>query len=613
LKRLNPELFNPVPFNTDITTPDEFEQRICRQLLEALLFEQIISHRFENNTFIFIMNHVEYQARGSITSFGRIRLIADSMYCFLNSQKTQLTLTQLIADLPTHDAMKHKLSHELKQTLQLCQWNQQHLPKYDSRRALSYIELESALIEGHSYHPCFKARTGFSIEDHVLYGPEFGNHFQLHWLAVNKHVLQQSLPKDNRIFWLEELGTATLTELELRLLHNLQPTSQYAAHFNFLPIHPWQWQSIGTSLLGELIQQKTIIHLGAAGDFYQASLSVRTLINVSQPQKANIKLPMNMVNTSSLRTIEPHSVCSAPKISQWLNALISQDAFLQNSSDKNSSVQNKQRFEILEEYAGIVLDEDKAKHGLSDPDWLNKIEGQLSVIFRQSLPTKISAEFTAIPFPIVISREHDRTLFIDPWLEHYGIEAWVNRLIEVVVIPVWHLLVHHGIALEAHAQNTVLLHKDGWPEKVVLRDFHESLEYQKDYLSQPELAPDFARLHPDYCDTSGQPAPDNMYYWMDSVEALRELVVDTLFVFNLTELSYLLSKEYKFSETAFWHIVDSQLKVYAEAGHTDPTRIAAIPLDTTLIQTESLIKKKISDQRAGEYRHTIPNAIHHSL
>ncbi|GAA3924191.1 IucA/IucC family protein [Litoribacillus peritrichatus] len=599
------------PHNTDLNItaaqPDAFEQRVCRQLVEALLFEQVIDYQFEHGTFRFVMNRTLYQAQGRVASFGRIRLETGSIYYQQDTQKNEATLQQLVADLPTHDAMKQKLSNELQQTIKLCQWNLQHLVKRSSRRALSYLELESALDEGHPYHPCFKARTGFSIEDHARYGPETGNPFQLHWLAIDQNLLQQALPQTNRDFWLTELGAATLIELEQRLLYEVAKTSNQSDRFSFMPIHPWQWQSIGQTLLGELIEKEKIIHLGAAGDFYQATISVRSLVNVTHPEKPNIKLPMNMVNTSSLRTIEPHSVCTAPVISQWLNTLIAKDSFIQSD----------QRLGLLDEYAGIVLDEHKASALVSDPDWSANIEGQLAVIFRKSLTHETPETLSAIPFPALMTKEQDGKTFVDPWLKQYGIEAWVRRLIDVAVIPVWHLLVHHGIGLEAHGQNMVLLHKEGWPEKVVLRDFHESLEYQKDYLAQPTLAPDFGQLHPNYTTDAGQPAPDNQYFWMDSVEALRELVVDTLFVFNLTEVSHLLSEAHGFAEAEFWHIVDAQLTAYAQEGHTAPERIAAIPLDAPHIQTESLIKKKLSGQRAAEFHHTIPNplrySVHHSI
>src|SRR5690606_19170135 len=65
-----------------------------------------------------------------------------------------------------------RLCAELWQTRALCNWNRCNLGPPRPRRGLSYRALESALDEGHPYHPCFKARTGFSLDDHRRYGPE---------------------------------------------------------------------------------------------------------------------------------------------------------------------------------------------------------------------------------------------------------------------------------------------------------------------------------------------------------------------------------------------------------------------------------------------------------
>ena len=414
-------------------------------------------------------------------------------------------------------------------------------------------------------------------------------------MAIDKNLLQHAIPTESRTFWLTELGETTLHELEQKLVYACEANATRPEQFSFLPIHPWQWKSIGKSLLADLVKHGWIIYLGPEGDLYQATISVRTLVNVTDPAKPNIKLPMNMVNTSSLRTIETHSVCTAPIITQWLNALVNDDSYLQANNSLG----------LLDEYAGIVFDEQKAQSLMEDKNWSKAVEGQLAVIFRKSLTHETPEAHQAIPFPALMAKEKDQKPFIDPWIEQFGAEQWATQLIDTVVIPVWHLLVHHGIALEAHGQNMVLVHQNGWPTKVVLRDFHESLEYQKNYLGNPDLEPNFPAINPCY-----QRASDDQYFWMESVEALRELIVDTLFVFNLTEVTFLLEENYAFTEQQFWQLVADQMKLYAQSNHTAADRIDAIPLDDEMIHAESLIKKKLSDQSSVEFHHLIPNPFH---
>lgn len=186
----------------------------------------------------------------------------------------------------------------------------------------------------------------------------------------------------------------------------------------------------------------------------------------------------------------------------------------------------------------------------------------------------------------------------------YGAEEWVKRLIEVSVIPVWHLLVAHGIALEAHAQNMILLHQNGWPTRVVLRDFHDSIEYMEEFIADRSLVPDFATIHERFKD-----APVDQYYWMSSLEALRELIMDTLFVFHLSELSYLLEEQYDFAETHFWCQVKASLQKHLERFPSLCARHERLQHTSTQIYVESLLTKKVQNQEEGNFRHIVNNTL----
>ena len=577
----------------------DIELRVVRQLLEALLFEGIVDYHYEDGLFTFALSDIDYQAYGYIAGFSRIRLNANSIKHHHRHRWLSPSISDVIQALPASVAVLQKLQGELEQTVKLCQFNALHMLQADSRRQLSYHELESALHEGHPYHPCFKARTGFTLEDHQRYGPEMANPFQLHWLAVRREYLQQQLRTDNdREFWQQELGLPCFKLLQQRLSNKKGNWQDYG----LLPIHPWQWHNLQQGPLATALQQRDIITLGTAGDYYQASISVRTLINISHPQKAHIKLPMNMVNTSSLRTIESHSVCSAPLISTWLKDIVESDPFFTNHA----------KITLLDEYAGILVQDSfqqqaeaaKMENSDSQPlNWRQALDGHLAVIFRQSLD-HVAEDHHVIPFTALMSMEKDGQAFIHPWLDKYARNIWLTQLIDVAVIPIWHLLVHHGIALEAHGQNMLLIHRDGWPVEIVLRDFHESVEYVEDYLADPCKVPDFKQLNP--CYVHGE---DNQYYWMTELEALRELLIDTLFVFNLSEIANLLEREYNYLESDFWQLIDNRLQQYAQGDHTSAQRIAKIDIHQPFIQAEALMQKKLSAQNSGEFHHLIANPL----
>lgn len=576
---------------------DESEQRVVRQLVEALLFEGLVEHTTRprasadahSDDFEAIYDlHIELRAGPShfrclatIRSFSRVRVAQGSVDWLVDGHARECRLVDLVASLDIDFESQRRLLDELVQTVALCRWNRENLPHQRvPRRHLGFQALESAIVEGHPYHPCFKTRTGFSLQDHQNYGPEAGNVFQLQWLAVAKASLRSALPDDEASFWKKELGESEYAALTERLEQRGGDWSRYG----LLPVHPWQEQAIRDQGLDQAIEARAIIPLGPAGDRYHASQSLRTLVNASHPEKANVKLPLDVVCTSTRRNLEGHFVCTAPALSAWLVAIVTGDAFLQAS----------RHLALLSEYAGVI----------HEPE-AEALHGKLGVIYRESVCSKLEAGEAAVPFTALMLVESDGRPFIADWLSAHRVAAWVERLIEVVVVPIWHMLVHHGVAFEAHAQNLVLVHREGWPERIVLRDFHEETELVRDYLKAPEHLPAFEQIDPFFATV-----PDDDGYRMASTEALRELFMDTVYVYNLADLSFLLERFFGFDDEAFWAVVRKQLKTYELSGITERARIDRIGADRPEIVVESLLKKKLLDgARLDFFEHRIRNTL----
>ncbi|ODV56480.1 MULTISPECIES: IucA/IucC family protein [Lysinibacillus] len=562
------------------------ELRVRRQLVEAMIFEGLINYEetyLDQWTSIFTLIGQTYTFRceGRRMAFDRIRIKGDHIF-LVSKDETLLeaTFEELVDELLTSRQDKVRLLKELHLTSNLCDWNDRHLQMPISRRNSSYEELESEIMEGHPYHPCFKSRTGFTIDDHIDYGPEGKQSFTLQWVAVRRSYVRIAVLEKEEDFWKRELGHLLWDDL----LSKLAVFNGTFEDYTFLPVHPWQWR-IMKQELADLMEQKDFIPLDVKGDDYRATQSVRTLWNSSHPKKAQLKCSMNMVNTSSLRKLHAHAVCAAPHISAWLKQVLQSDDYLQKTVI------------VLEEYAGIIFEPHATKHS-------SKLEGQLGTIWRESVRVYMKEEEEAVPFTVLMMMELDGRPFIDDWLCRYGTEAWIKRLIEVSVIPVWHLLVAHGIAVEAHAQNMILLHENGWPTRVVLRDFHDSIEYTEEFIADRNLIPDFGMIHDRFKD-----APADHYYWMSSVENLRELAMDTLFVFHLSELSNLLEEQYGYEEKRFWNQIKGGIQKHFERFPSFRARNEQLQHTSTYIYVESLLKKKVQNQEEGNFRHIVNNAL----
>lgn len=564
------------------------ELRIRRQLVEAMIFEGLIEYeetQIDQWTahFTLIGKNCTYRCEGRRTAFDRIRIKENRIFLVGKGETLlEATLEDLVNELVAAPHDKARLLKELHLTRKLCEWNEQHLQMPISRRSSSYEELESEIIEGHPYHPCFKSRTGFTIDDHKNYGPEAKQKFPLQWAAVRRSYMRIAVLEVEESFWQRELGHLMWDTLLAKLALSDGTYEEYT----FLPIHPWQWHNMKDEL-AELIEQKDLIPLDVEGDYYRATQSVRVLWNCSNPQKAHLKCSMNMVNTSSLRKLHTQAVCAGPYISEWLKQVIHSDDYLQNEAS----------LIVLAEYAGVIFEPDVKRHSA-------KLEGQLGSIWRESVRLYMKEGEGAVPFNALMMLEKDGRPFIADWLLRYGTEEWLERLIEVSVIPVWHLLVAHGIAVEAHAQNVILLHENGWPTRVVLRDFHDSIEYNEEFIVDKSLVPDFAAIHERF-----QDAPVDRYYWMSSVEALRELAMDTLFVFHLSELSYLLEEHYGFEEISFWRQVKNGIDKHFKRFPALGARNDQLQHTHMHIYVESLLAKKLQNQEEGNFRHIVSNTL----
>lgn len=578
--------------------------RVVRQLVEALLFEKLVDFNcnldamHQVSQFTFSLGQHQYACLGQLLSFGRVKLQSGSVVRVIGEGTSQSELPiddwqgicQLIEQLDIHPEKLAKLRDELGQTIKLCEWNQASI-KRSVRRQLSFADLESVMDEGHPYHPCFKARSGFSIADHQAYGPECQQQFQLHWLAVERSQLAQSLPSDENAFWLQELGQSGFSQLNQRFNELGLNTAEYG----LLPIHPWQWRCLSERDLQPWLDDNSLVYLGEAGDSYSATQSIRTVLNRNDETKASIKLPMNLVNTSSLRDLEAHSVCTAPVLSDWLAQQVVQDDWL------------SQRLMVLKEYAGLLFQ--PSTPAMQTPQGqAQALAGQLGVIFRQSLQAQLTPDQQAIPFTALYAVETDGHAFIHPWLQQYGLQTWLEQLVSVVVLPILHLTIKQGIGLEAHGQNLMLILQDGWPVKLAARDFHESLEYRLDYLDQPQSVPNFAALNPAY-----QNAPEDKYYWMSSVEAVRELVMDTLYVFNLIELASVLQAHYGLAEAQFWQQVDCSITKHLAQFPELKDKFSQLGHHAPSLQTESLLRKKLFGDRQTEFHHSISNPFYQGV
>jgi len=476
----------------------EVRRRVMRQLIESLVYEGAIDPRGVAGDGVAYC----WEERRRF-SFDRVRLGPGPVVRIKPGEALQEAtsprrfLEEIAAALPADPERLRVFAAELTSTVLNDTAVRQHW--YEAARPAAgagFDDLESLVVDGHPYHPSYKSRLGFNAVDNAEYGPEFGRPVRPVRVAVHRDLLRWS--------------AASGVEPEAVGDHLV------------IPVHPWQWRKHGPTTWASLLADGALVPLGTGDDEYRAQQSIRSLANVSRPEQPTLKLALSIVNTSTARTLAPHTVANAPLITAWLEGIVARDAFLATEL----------RPVLLGERLGVAH------------------SPELGAIWRDSLPPHLGAGEQAAPFTALTHVDATGEPFIAGWVKDEGVEAWARRLLEVTLPPVLHFLVAHGIALEAHAQNLILIHDGGGrPRRLGLRDFHDGIRFSVAGLADAAARPELHPTPPEHLRVNR-----NSYLEAESDEEVRDFAADCLFFVNLAEVAMFLEDRFDLAEERFWSL-----------------------------------------------------------
>jgi siderophore synthetase component len=572
---------NSSDYNNLINSPayHQASRRVLRQLLEALLFEDALPHctwdgkklnipaRTSNNTLI----SYQCQARQTI-SFGRIRITTPLLRIergvSAEASDPALFMTEIAPWLTADESRLSQFSAELLAT-QIK--DAQALFARDGKllRGEDYDTLEARLTDGHLYHPAYKSRIGFNLGDNKMYGPEMAPPMTPILLAVARTRCRWAISstmdddKERSVAMLGEAGSKYFCDQIIQ--RGLQPEDYLP-----LPVHPWQWDEVVLPSYHQSMARGELLVIGLLTDQYLPQQSIRTLSNLSNRERLSLKFSMNFVNTSTSRVLAPHTVENAPVISDWMHALAER-------TDWSSPLA---RPVLLREVAGVSFTPQGTAHGQY---------GALSCIWRESVHSYLRGREKAIPMTAVMHIDTDGKPFIDPWIQRYGAEQWLRRLVERAYLPVLHLLWEHGTALESHAQNMVLLMEEGLPTRVALKDFHDGVRFSKALLSSP--APELTAPPREHAQIN-----PNSFLETAAADELRDFTFDALFFVNLAELAWVFLCHYGTTEQLFWQITGDVLRAHQKRHPQSKGRYALFDCFADDVSVELLASRRFQPE-----------------
>lgn len=565
----------------DPATLKKVEQRVIKQLLQAFIFEEIISAKNTNNIFIIEgkdqnQQPVQYLASGRhYLSFGLVRIgEEDVIRQDCRGQQTTAQLNLLVAEVihTIPDATKlDDFINELKRTFIHDVQSQPYKNAYSlPATQYNYDILETYLMDGHPYHPCYKSRVGFSLQDNLKYGVEYAQPIHLNWLAVHHSLLSKNVSTsiDHDQFIRQQLAKEDIENFNQVFTHKHLKADEYT----WLPVHPWQWESTLIHTFFEEIAAQQIVYLGRGTEPYIAQQSLRTLTNLQHPEKHYIKLSMNLTNTSSSRILAAHAAMNGPLITDWLKRLM-----------KGSEIAQALDFAILGEVHATAVDFSKLPTSHAKQAY-----GTIGSLWRESVHSYLKREEDAIPLNGISHVQGDGRLLIRSWLEKYGTEKWIEQLLSVVIQPILFLLHAEGIGSESHGQNIILVHQNGWPTRIILKDFHDGVRFSPDHLTHPDEYPDLYALPAEHAKANRM-----SFILTDDLNAVRDFSCACLFFVALSDIAMTLQQKNVFDEQYFWQKVANIIHAFQQQYPEHQSRYEKFDVFAPQFCIESLTKRRL--------------------
>ncbi|MCB0412434.1 MAG: siderophore biosynthesis protein IucC [Bdellovibrionales bacterium] len=372
------------------------------------------------------------------------------------------------------------LSHFIEEMLSSLYSEVELLKKNETVSVEQLAELSSLEVQSYLYgHPKIllnKGRIGWGAADLNRYAPESAAPFQLHWLDLRNSLTNLTSEQRASFHRLNQMALSEKEEDAMRARF-----SKVGARFEdylFLPVHPWQWEKVISLYFAEDLAKGNLIALGTAGDLFCPQISLRTLSNVSRPQHPDIKLSLNILNTSAYRGIASKYGKTAASLSKNFSELLEQDVFLKSRNTQ-----------VLQDLGAVAFEHSEfAKL----PEAPYRYKEFLGAIWRESSDSKQTEEDQVLLTAALHHRDFSGKSLLSEYVRLSGesIENWLRGYFDVVVLPLLHLQHQYGIGLVAHGQNIQVHLKNYKPYGMFLKDFQGDLRLAKERERPSGLRPE---------------------------------------------------------------------------------------------------------------------------
>lgn len=435
----------------------------------------------------------------------------------INEKVLPIYLDELIATL---NSMTYKLQANKLNSKELAHAN--------------YQTVEASMNEGFPLMIANYGRHGFDSIDYFKYSPECAEKQQVLWIAVHKRKAKFS--SISSISYQQLIESELSSQLIEKFREIIDKNAVLNDDYYWMPVHQWQWREKISTRFTPDIAAKQIIFLGVGEDNYLAQQSIRTLYNVSHPEKCYVKTALSVINTGFIRALSPSCMAVSPIICEWLDSLISQDAYF---SEKG--------FRVIKEIATIGYRDSRIESVFNDERHAaHPYKGMLSCLWRESIVDKIAENQKIISMASLLHVDKNNDALIAELIKDSGlsVEEWMSRYLDIYFSPLLHAFFCYDLIFMPHGENVILVLEDNQPISIFMKDIGEEIKFLNAEIDIPENL----SLLSIKIDDDIKP----------------EYIFNDIFNGIFRFLPPLLSKSFPFTEQQFWELVARVIVNYQE-------------------------------------------------
>lgn len=515
-------------------------QELVAKTIGELTFEQVLKPTEKSGLWELVLSSgVKYSFSAWMSTWEHLRISPNSI---LRNGAPLTSAAQFFIDSSNETKMDDIILGNFLEEMNNTLYADLKLIQKNSKLSIDDIldwdgEKLQAILNGHPKILLNKGRMGWGAQALEDYSPENEKSFKLHWVLLERSLLEGSIPAQ------DILDESFTSEARTQFLK----THPIPENFCLVPVHPWQWDRFISIQFAGLIAQGSMISLGEAGDNYRPQISLRTLSNVDRPEKVDIKLPLSILNTSCIRGLPAKTISIGKEVSEILSKICREDSMLKN-------------VEILNEKAGVAfIQPDFAQ--IKDAPY--RYHEYFGAVWRESAQSKIQEDEKAIITASLFHQDHENKSLIGAYILKSGLSKaqWLKQYFQVVVIPLYHLQLQYGVGMVAHGQNIILTLKNYVPTKMILKDFQGDLRLLKNLPPDGEkylgsIASQLTRLPANYL--------------------IHDLITGH-FITVLRFISETMQESDNLTEKEFYQILSKELQAYSKDKNIAPEQNLLAP------------------------------------